>query len=506
MATTEIPVSSVSVDALEHGSSLRKMFSFPVLMAVCLVAAVVTASMSKLLDPDTWWHVTVGNRILSTHAWPTVDIYSSTAAGTSWIAYEWLGEIIMAIAGRFHGVLGLWLLLVGLSSALTLLLYGYTFQLCGNWKAAFAASALSLTILPAFFTLRPQLMGYIFFLLTLMCLERFRQHGSKIIWSLPLIFLAWANTHGTFVFGFTAILFYWLSGRFHFAWGCLDAEPSTHSQSVTLLTVTILSILSTVITPYGSQIAAYPLSMAILQPTNINNIQEWQSVQQSGAGLHLFMGCVLILITALAVLRPRVTSYLFLLLVVFVYSAAVHLRFLLLFALLFFPILGTLFARWVPAYDRRKDKPIINAVLILILLVLGVKYVPSVQQLRQKITNKYPDKAIVFLREHPAGGTLFNEYGWGGYLIWAATPETKVFIDGRADIYEQAGVLQDYLDITSLKRNTDFLLAKYKVSTCLVERESALATYLSASSQWREVYRDDISSLFVQSRLSQATK
>ncbi|MDZ7666367.1 MAG: hypothetical protein U5K27_13775 [Desulfotignum sp.] len=33
-------------------------------------------------------------------------------------------------------------------------------------------------------------------------------------------------------------------------------------------------------------------------------------------------------------------------------------------------------------------------------------------------------------------GNLFNQYRWGGFLLWAI-PDQKVFIDGRMDVYQK---------------------------------------------------------------------
>ena len=41
------------------------------------------------------------------------------------------------------------------------------------------------------------------------------------------------------------------------------------------------------------------------------------------------------------------------------------------------------------------------------------------------------------------------------------------------------------------------LLQAYNVLSCLIERDEPLATLLSASSQWQEVYADELSVLFV---------
>ena len=57
--------------------TVREAVSFPVLMAVLLVGVSLISLRFRLPDPDTWWHVAVGERILTTHTWPSSDIYSS---------------------------------------------------------------------------------------------------------------------------------------------------------------------------------------------------------------------------------------------------------------------------------------------------------------------------------------------------------------------------------------------------------------------------------------------
>ncbi len=91
---------------------------------------------------------------------------------------------------------------------------------------------------------------------------------------------------------------------------------------------------------------------------------------------------------------------------------------------------------------------------------------------------------------------MYNEYLWGGYLIWAR-PGKNVFIDGRADIYEYAGVFSDYLAIARMAPNTLFLLRKYDIEACLVEPNTPLSTLLRALPDWQITYEDKTSALFV---------
>ncbi len=96
-------------------------------MAVLLIAVALLGAEPRLIDPDTWWHVTVGEQILKTHSWPTSDAYSFTARGAPWIAYEWLGEVFMALAVKAGGLIGLAWFQKVVVIALTLLLYLYAY-------------------------------------------------------------------------------------------------------------------------------------------------------------------------------------------------------------------------------------------------------------------------------------------------------------------------------------------------------------------------------------------
>ena len=44
--------------------SLRKTVSFPVVMAFILAGSVLVGVPLRLPDPDTWWHIAVGQHIL----------------------------------------------------------------------------------------------------------------------------------------------------------------------------------------------------------------------------------------------------------------------------------------------------------------------------------------------------------------------------------------------------------------------------------------------------------
>src|SRR5713101_337444 len=168
---------------------LKWAISFPAMLGMFLIGRVFYEGRGFVVDPDVWWHIKVGQDILRTHHFPTVDPYSFTAAGTPWIAYEWLGEIMLAWMYRLGGVVSLCVFLIAFGSVILLSLYWLAAVRSRNAKAGFISALFLASLAFASFTLRPQMFGYLFLILTLLVMERFRQGVSWPLWTLPLIFL-----------------------------------------------------------------------------------------------------------------------------------------------------------------------------------------------------------------------------------------------------------------------------------------------------------------------------
>jgi hypothetical protein len=153
----------------------------------------------------------------------------------------------------------------------------------------------------------------------------------------------------------------------------------------------------------------------------------------------------------------------------------------------------------MPSYDPNKDKYALNLVVIALLIIGVAKLLPGPTEEANQVAKDYPVAAVQYLRQHPQPNGMFNDYGYGGYLIWQLGPQHKVFIDGRADMYEYSGVFQDYAHIANLDNNALSLLGKYGIQSCLIKRKSGLATLLAASPDWKQAYADDQSAIFVRS-------
>jgi len=106
-------------------------------------------------------------------------------------------------------------------------------------------------------------------------------------------------------------------------------------------------------------------------------------------------------------------------------------------------------------------------------------------------------QAVSFIRDRGLmGKRVFNEYVWGGFLIWNDIP---VFIDGRADLYGDK-FFRNYLatrDVRKNLREVEAVFDRFRVDYLLLRPDSALAAICRVHRKWQEVYRDKVSCVCV---------
>ena len=117
--------------------------------------------------------------------------------------------------------------------------------------------------------------------------------------------------------------------------------------------------------------------------------------------------------------------------------------------------------------------------------------------------NKYPIGALSYLKAQSSNGNIFNNYDWGGYMIWQA-PEYKTFIDGRMPSWSINGryLMDDYIKMSYFPNdNKDLLnqyIQKYSIDTFLLSPKQKLSDYLKTemSEKWQVAYEDTSSIVF----------
>jgi hypothetical protein len=110
------------------------------------------------------------------------------------------------------------------------------------------------------------------------------------------------------------------------------------------------------------------------------------------------------------------------------------------------------------------------------------------------ISSEYPVNAVNFLRQHPQPGPLYNNLGWGGFLMWYM-PDYPVAVDGRNDLY---GDQLDQLFYGSQNGDTGYTTDPYlnDAGVVLLAADLPLAKILTADPRFQLVYQDSMSVVF----------
>lgn len=462
----------------------------PVVLGLLLIFVLAWSAHSQgIADPDIWWHLRNAAELLHSGHFPQTDTWTFTVAGKPWIDFEWLSELGYYDAWKWLGPRGLYLAMMLLAAAILLGVYALAWLRSRDWLAAFLASLIAIHFFIVSLAPRTLLFGWLFLVIELAILwdlERGRDHTA---W-LPLVFLLWINCHGSWFIGFVLMMLFFACGWLRGEVGRLYATRWMPQQKWRFALVTAASIAALFVNPYGWRMVVYPLAAVFRHRLGTQYIAEWASLDfHSSLGkavLAVFLGFAILQL----VRRRRWSLQDLVFALVAVYGAFAYVRFVFLAGILILPMLA-MDLKLPPAAksaDKPKDLRLASALAIVALLALLATQIPSARELQAGIAKESPEAALPYLHTLADRGNLFNEYEWGGYLEWYA-PELKPFIDPRADIFAQTGVLDDYAHAIHAQ-DTFAILNRYQIRFALLENGSEMAYLLEHNASWEIAWQD----------------
>src|SRR5688572_8459730 len=211
-------------------SLVRRVLSFPAMLGTALVLLAVFTVRERFQDPDLWWHLKTGEIIWNTHSIPTTYIFSFTTNHHSWVPHEWLSEVLIYAAYRMGYYTGLMVWLCVFSSAYLLAPYVLCSSYSGNAKVAFLGSAIAWLFGTIAFSIRPQMIGYLFLTFELLIVHLGRTRNARWFWTLPPLFALWVNCHGSWVFGLMVLGVFLLTSFLELRWGLIVSQQWEKSR------------------------------------------------------------------------------------------------------------------------------------------------------------------------------------------------------------------------------------------------------------------------------------
>lgn len=495
----------VSVEPPASRRIARAVGSFPVVLGVLLAVLVLLTVRGRFSDPDMWWHLKTGEVIWKTHHIPVTDGFSFTASRHAYVPHEWLAQLSIYAAFHLGGYSGLMLWLWVIASLLVLGAYALCALYSGNIKIAFLGGLIAWLFATAAMAIRPQLLGYLLLVCLLITIHLGRTRHRNWFFTLPGLFALWVNIHGSFFLGLGVMGAALVCSCLDFRWGVLESSRWSRPERSAFALAASLSLAALFLNPAGIRQLTYPIEMMTRLRLNTSQIAEWRPAGASDPrGVALFLIAGLILLLPL-VRRSRLRAVELVCLALGFSLAVEHMRMLIVFGIIAGPVLCRLLANCWSRYDPDRDQPAAAAVVIGAAVVAAVVGFPNRAQLLREVEQSNPVKAVEYIARSGLSGNMLNDYTWGGYLIWAA-PRHKVFIDGRGDLFEWTGVLEEYLKWIALETDPSTLLDKYRIQFCLLPTDAPINQLLAQMPVWTKAYSDEAAVIWVRSATGPASQ
>jgi hypothetical protein len=467
-------------------------------MALAVLLPAIASLLAPVFTSDIAYQIRTGQLMLETGTILDRDPFTFTVGGQPWLNQQWGASLFLGLAFDTLGWSGLLIvraLLIGLTFALVL-------AACRASGATAVVSSLvtigSFAVAATNLALRAQTFGLLCFA-ALVAILAWRRRYPWLLWTIPPIMIIWANTHGSFFIG-------WLALAVAVAEDIL-ARSRWARRGVT---VTILSVLATVLGPWGLASWGYVLELST-NPVIARLISEWQpSTMRTVSGLLFFASVGLVV--ALLVARGRALSWLQ---VAWLGALAVvglmAERGVAWWAIGAAPLVTVLVSGLQvrrrsladPSVDERRS-PVYGA-LLGVLLLLGLVALPIWRPSHPlygpegMLRNAPRGVTETLLAEVPAGERVLAEQVWGSWLE-LAVPEVSVMVDSRIELFDVA-TWADYVHVVNGRADWPAILDRWGVTVIALSTDGAaqLRPFLGAETGWVLLHEDEAGVVYTRS-------
>jgi hypothetical protein len=489
-------------------SRLGFLPSFGSIVFLLIFIILLLKSGSLLLaDGDTGYHIRTGEFIIQNWTIPTHDIFSYLTPPPKWIAHEWLSEVVMALIYRAAGLSGIVIVFSFFLALTHFLLYRSLRSSSSDIVLVIGITALAVATSSTHWLARPHVFSIALTLVWDQVLSDYQFNRTNRLIYLPPLMVLWVNLHGGFVIGLILLVIYTCGNTF----SSMAAGPSIAEQCFRkarqLALFSVLCAGVAVINPHGYDILLFPFKLTS-DRVLMDRVAEFLSPNFHQPLPFKYM--LMILIASVAWSRVRLDPIEVGLVVLLTYMSLYSVRYVSLFAIIVSRplvrisegLLNEMPPRLLQLYKQRlRNLAILEASMshyfwpaIALSLTVALAIAGLIHFEFSK--TRFPVAAVEFLKREAIPGNIFNHDEFGDYMIFAAWPQYRVFIDGRSDMYG-ANRVMDYLKIADGQPEWRDTIDKYDISLVFFDPRSPIAAILKGQKDWRVIYSDEVASIFV---------
>jgi hypothetical protein len=489
-----LPAAAKDQRTTQTASPTLRLLMLAALYAIPLLVAVRPVG-EPVLDPDIWWHLRVGQWVVENQGVPDRDPFSQL--DRPWVAYSWLYEVLVFGLYKAFGLLGIVVYRSVMAVAVVAALHRLVRRRELHFMTATLLTAVGVLAVAMLFSERPWLFTILFTTLTVdTVLDLLAGRSTRLAWLLPAVFALWASLHIQLVYGLLVL-----------AAGCaaplLDAALGRGLDRAAMRKLGLLTIAcfaATLVNPYHIRIYGVVLEYATqagpfqfineLKALEFREASDWVMLALAGAaafalGRHRRLETfeVLLLVgAAILAFRARRDMWLAVLAALAVLARCRQTS-------------VSAEARFSPT---RMQRAAVTVMLLCLTGLLAWQRQLTPERLEARVAEVFPMEAARVVAERGYAGPLFNDFNWGGYLIWSL-PHLPVVLDGRTNLHGDERIVRIgnvWAGGAGWHDDPDLAAA----GVVLADTSSPLAELLEKDGRFVRVHADKLARVFVRVR------
>jgi hypothetical protein len=276
------------------------------------------------------------------------------------------------------------------------------------------------------------------------------------------------------------------------------AGEQERSRWTRLMVVLTASIAAVAVNPHGPILLLYPfktVSIPVLQA----HILEWQPPDFRQPQLIPLLSLLLLLAVVAVIRRRHVATFELLAAGGWAALTLTAVRHAPVFALTAAPVVCRQLAGVLgptlhragsdpPSMPGRRRFHLLVGAAMTAATVGWAGYQLGAESSREHLRRLAPVAAVEALRGWSTAGNLFNDYNWGGYILWTLYPDYPTFVDGRTDVFSRQ-IFEDYLTFWTAAPGWPGIADRYSIGVVLVPPDAPVVDALLESG-WRIGYQD----------------
>lgn len=501
---------------------IKSKFNLEYLLTLFFLSSVFLLAIFKIGETDFWMHISIGRLIWSLKGLPGHELFPYTMTAEPFLYTSWLFGLIYYLTYQALDVYGVILLkAITVTTAFYILLRD-SLRPHRNYFISIIIMSIVVIIARYRFVERPDTFLMVLLSFSIFSLNAFLYDNKRYLYALPFTHLIWANSHSSINLMVIPFLSFIIGGalqRYFEDRGVRFSNTPSVSQLKVIILIFILSIITTLLNP--NVISQYTFGPDVLSSAWKDKIMEFFPPTWKTDNWPYLITMAVVVTFAMECFKcyrfkgiaKKYPSFIPIMLVIpFIALSFAAIRFDPILAIIAGPILVRSLSallnseKWGGFFFKKKAIIAVAAWIPVYVFFVLPRIDTSVDFNRFGfgiVDSSIPEGALKYMDKKDITGRMFNEFGWGGYIVWRDFPKREVFVDPRA--YIPSEILDKYFAAEEVPAALDDLERKYGFESVLIAYPSFVSQEMSEKEydvalinpKWALVYWDDQSLVYL---------